>query len=212
MKRFAPVRTWIFDLDHTLYPPTDRLFAQIDVKMRDFIVRTLGVDENRANNLRAEYWRDYGTTLAGLMARHGIRPDDYLTEVHDIDLTHMQPDPVLAQRIAALPGRRIVFTNGSKPYAEKVLAARGLGGVFDAVYGVEQAGFHAKPNAEAFDAVFALDGLDPARAAMFEDEARNLAVPHARGVRTVHIAPIAAPAPHIEFHTDDLSGFLVALG
>jgi putative hydrolase of the HAD superfamily len=121
------------------------------------------------------------------------------------------PDPDLRARIADLPGRRIVYTNGSAPYAERVLAARGLAGLFDAVYGVEDAGYHPKPRREAFETVFAKGGIAPKAAAIFEDDERNLAVPHAMGLRTVHVAPDSLAAPHIHHHTDDLSGFLARL-
>jgi putative hydrolase of the HAD superfamily len=208
---FAHVTTWVFDLDNTLYPPHMRLFDQIEVKMTDWVMRALQVDRARADHLRAQYWQTYGTTLAGLMTEHGVDPGPYLTEVHDIDFTVLAPDPTLAAAIAALPGRKIVYTNGCAPYAEKVLAARGLGGLFDAVYGVEHAQFHPKPDARAFQTVFAQDGLTPARAAMFEDDSRNLAVPHALGMRTVHVAPVAQPADHIHHHTDDLGRFLTRL-
>ena len=79
---------------------------------------------------------------------------------------------------------------------------------FDAIYGIEHAGFRPKPERRAFETVFALDALDPAKAAMFEDDARNLAAPHAMGMRTVHIAPQAEPAPHIHHQHADLSEFL----
>jgi FMN phosphatase YigB (HAD superfamily) len=119
-------------------------------------------------------------------------------------------DAVLAH-IRALPGRKIVYTNGCAPYAERVIAARGLSGLFDAVYGVEHAGFLPKPEAAAFTAIFTADGLDTARAAMFEDDPRNLAAPHAMGMRTVHVAPDPHEADHIHHHTDDLTGFLARL-
>jgi len=207
---FAHVETWVFDLDNTLYPPRMRLFDQIDRRMTGFVQRELGVDHATADRLRHQYWREFGTTLAGLMHHHGIDPVPYMIEVHDIDFTVLSPDPGLRAAIAALPGRRIVYTNGSAPYAETVLEARGLGGLFAAVYGVEHADYHPKPRAEAFARVFAADGLTPARAAMFEDDPRNLEVPHALGMRTVHVAPDALPdaVPHIHHHTDDLAGFL----
>lgn len=208
---FAAVTTWVFDLDNTLYPPHMRLFDQIEVKMTDWVMAALKVDRARADHLRAHYWQTYGTTLAGLMTEHGIDPGPYLTEVHDIDLSVLSPDPALAGAIRALPGRRIVYTNGCAPYAEKVLAARGLGGLFDAVYGVEHANFHPKPAATAFKTVFAKDGLSAETAAMFEDDVRNLAVPHTLGMRTVHVAPEPEPAPHIHHHTDDLANFLSRL-
>lgn len=205
---FAHVRHWVFDLDNTLYPPAARLFDQIEVRMTDFVMAALGVDRPRADYLRSHYWQTYGTTLAGLMTEHDVDPGPYLTDVHDIDLSGLTPDPVLAARIAALPGRRIVFTNGSSPYAAQVLAARGLSEVFDAVYGVEQAGFHPKPVAAAFEAVFAQDGVQPGQGAMFEDDPRNLAVPHALGMRTVLVGPLGTEAPHIHHQTDDLTAFL----
>lgn len=209
---FAHVNVWVFDLDNTLYPPAARLFDQIEVRMTAWVQAALGVGRAEADRLRAQYWRQYGTTLAGLMAEHGVDPGPYLTEVHDIDLSVLAPDPVLAARIAALPGRRVVYTNGCAPYAARVLAARGLAGVFDAVYGVEHAGFRPKPERAAFETVFAADGIDARRAAMFEDDVRNLAAPHAMGMATVHVAPDPDPHPHIGHHTDDLSGFLAALG
>jgi putative hydrolase of the HAD superfamily len=208
---FAHVTTWVFDLDNTLYPPHMRLFDQIEVRMTDWVMRALQVDRARADHLRAHYWATYGTTLAGLMTEHGVDPGPYLTAVHDIDLSVLAPDPALSDAIAALPGRKIVYTNGCQPYAEKVIAARGLSGRFDAVYGVEHARFHPKPAVEAFATIFDLDGLDPATAAMFEDDSRNLVVPHALGMRTVHVAPAAEPAPHIQHHTDDLASFLTRL-
>ncbi len=208
---FSHVDTWVFDLDNTLYSPEIRLFDQIEVRMTQFVMDTLNVDHAEANRLRALYWHEHGTTLAGLMRVHGMAPDDYLIAVHDIDMTPLTPDAALRARIEALPGRKIIYTNGTAPYATRVAAARGLDGIFDAIYGVEHAGYSPKPDAEAFRAVFDADGLTADRAAMFEDDPRNLAVPHAMGLRTVHVAPTALAAEHIHHHTDDLSGFLAQL-
>lgn len=205
---FAFVDTWVFDLDNTLYPPSMRLFDQIEVKMTDWVMTRLDLSREHADHLRQHYWETYGTTLAGLMEEHGVEPWDYLLDVHDIDFSPLLPDPILAARLAGLPGRRIVFTNGDAVYAQKVLAARGLTGLFDAVYGVEHAGFRPKPEAAAFEAVFTRDGLEPANAAMFEDDPRNLVVPHELGMRTVHVAPERLKAAHIHHHATDLSAFL----
>lgn len=207
-KHFAHVRTWVFDLDNTLYPPQVRLFDQIEALMRTYMARELGVDHPTADRLRAEYWATYGTTLAGLMAEHKVDPDHFLHEVHQIDFGVLPADPTLAARIDALPGRKIVYTNGARPYALNVLAARGLTGLFDEIYGIEHAGYRPKPERAAFEAVFGRDQLDPETAAMFEDDPRNLAVPHAMGMQTVHVAPAPDPADHIHHHTDDLGAFL----
>lgn len=204
---FAHVRTWVFDLDNTLYDPACRLFDQIEARMRTYVATALSVDMAEADRLRDHYWRQYGTTLAGLMAEHDLDPEPFMIDVHDIDFNHMEPDPQLARAITSLPGRRIVYTNGSRPYAFQVLEARGLTHCFDEVYGVEHAGYIPKPEQAAFEAVFALDGLSPTSAAMFEDDARNLAAPHAMGMRTVLVGPHQA-ADHIHHHTDDLTAFL----
>ena len=208
---FDLVDSWVFDLDNTLYPPQARLFDQIEVKMTQYVMETLRVDRPEADRLRQKYWAEHGTTLAGLMREHDIDPDPYLVAVHAISLDHLEPDTDLNSRIRALPGRKIVYTNGSAPYAERVIARRGLSGAFDAVYGVEHAGFLPKPQQQAFDRIFARDGVVPQRAAMFEDDARNLQAPYVMGMRTVHVAPEAEDHDHIHHHTDDLTGFLARL-
>ena len=208
---FSHVQTWVFDLDNTLYPPSVRLFDQIEARMTAYVMDALNVSRTEADRLRVHYWHTHGTTLAGLMREHDIDPLPFLEDVHDISFDQLTPDLRLRDRIHRLPGRKIVYTNGCAPYAERVLAARGLTGMFDAVYGVEHADFQPKPDRAAFDRVFGRDGLQPDSAAMFEDEARNLAVPHALGMRTVHVAPARGDGDHIIHHTDDLSHFLSCL-
>ena len=210
-KLFSKIDTWVFDLDQTLYPVEMGLFDQIEIKMTNFIVRTLKVSQSEANDLRAKYWGKYGTTLAGLMKHHAVEPEPYLREVHDISFASLEADPRLRDRIANLPGRKIVYTNGSKPYAEKVLQARGLNALFDDIFGIEHADYAPKPNIEAYRIVFRKAGLVPEKSAMFEDDCRNLKVPHSLGMRTVHVAPTSSPAPHIMHHTDDISAFLAKL-
>ena len=208
---FSHVDTWVFDLDNTLYPPAARLFDQIEVRMTRWVASELNVSESEANVIRRDYWARYGTTLAGLMREHGVAPEGYLVDVHEISLDHLTPDPVLARAIGALPGRRIVYTNGTEPYARRVLAARGLEPHFHAVYGVEHAGFLPKPERAAFLAIIERDGFAPSRAAMFEDDPRNLEEPMALGMKTVLVADDPVEAPHIHHHAPDLAAFLTAL-
>ena len=208
---FSHVTTWVFDLDNTLYPPTMGLFAQIERRMTDWVMQNLHLDRAAADHLRATYWQTCGTTLSGLMRDHGVDPVPYLAYVHDLDFSVLSPDPALAAQLRALPGRRIVYTNADRAYAYRVLEARGLTGLFDAVYGVEEAGFLPKPEAAAFQTIFALDNLAPDRAAMFEDDPKNLRAPHALGMRTVHVAPEPDLADHIHHHTADLTDFLARL-
>jgi len=208
---FKHVQHWVFDLDNTLYPASVRLFDQIEVRMTKFVMDAVGVGKDEADALRVKYWKTYGTTLAGLMREHDVDPTPYLYDVHDIDFSVLPEDPSLASLISQLPGRKIVYTNGSAPYAENVLKARKLDGIFDAVYGVEHADYNPKPERSAFERVFGRDGVDTKAAAMFEDDPRNLAAPHAMGMQTVHVADDKFEAPHIHHHTTNLPEFLARL-
>ncbi len=208
---FSHVTTWVFDLDNTLYPPSVRLFDQIETRMTAYVMNALGVSRSDADHMRAHYWQQYGTTLAGLMREHDIDPDPYLIDVHDISFAELEPDHQLATNIRNLPGRCIVYTNGTAPYAEKVLEGRKLTGLFDAIYGIEHANYLPKPENAAFEIIFTKDGLHTQTAAMFEDDARNLRAPHEMGMQTVHVSPTEQAASHIHHHTSDLTDFLSRL-
>lgn len=207
---FSHVNHWVFDLDNTLYPPEVRLFDQIEKLMAAYVMRELKVDEETAHKLRRAYWTDHGTTLAGLIHHHQIDPETYLAEVHEIDLGQLTPDLRLRRAIEALPGRKIVYTNGSRRHAQRVTRARGLEGAFDAIFGIEDAGYVPKPHRTAFDKIFGIGGVDPAQAAMFEDDPRNLEIPHAMGMKTVLVGPGKKPG-HVTHQTNDLAGFLSQL-
>lgn len=207
-EHFSHVDAWVFDLDNTLYDPSVRLFDQIEEKMRHYICRLLSVDLAEADALRARYWREHGTTLAGLMAHHDVDPMDFLHDVHALDFSGLTSDPDLASQISTLPGRKIVFTNGDSAYAKNVLTARGLDDVFEAVYGIEHANFTPKPQSAAFARVFDRASIDPTVAAMFEDDVRNLEVPATLGMKTVLVHTEAPEHDHIDFRASDLTHFL----
>ena len=207
--QFQHVTDWVFDLDHTLYPPENRLFDQIETKMNDYIVNLLGIDTASADALRNRYWTTYGTTLAGLMKEHGIDPLPFLWEVHQIDFSAIAPNPELGAAIDALPGRKIVYTNGTILYANEVLNALKIRYAFNAIYGVESAGYRPKPQRHAFETVFGRDQTKTNSGAMFEDDVRNLAVPKQLGMRTVLVSRSdESSAAHVDFVTANLSAFL----
>ncbi len=207
---FSHVNHWIFDLDNTLYPPEAALFDQIEVKMTEYVMRELKVDQDRAAYLREHYWQTYGTTLSGMMREHDVDPMPYLTEVHEIDLDHLTQDLQLRSHIQNLPGRKIVYTNGSRFHADRVLEARGLAGIFNAVYGIEHSGFYPKPSRAAYQVIVDTNQIDTSCAAMFEDDPRNLEIPYDMGMKTVLVG---APAPHDYIHhqTEDLTAFLAQI-
>ncbi len=204
------IDTWIFDLDDTLYPPEAGLLAEINRRMTAFIVRELGIPLAEATEIRARYWTEHGITLAGLIAEHGVDADHFLADTHDIDLSGIVPDAALATAISALPGRRIVHTNGSRSHAARVLAATGLDGHFEDVIAIEDKGLIPKPRPEAYQIVLARTGIDPSSALMIEDTHRNLVEPQRLGMTTVWLAhdPVVTTPDHVDHRIIGLADFL----
>jgi len=207
---FSHIEHWVFDLDETLYSPELRLFDQIKELMTEFVQEYLNISAQQANELRLHYWNTYGTTLAGLMAEHDMKPEPFMTHVHEISLDHVAPDFELSKFIKGLNGEAIVYTNGSETHARRVSKARGLSDCFVNFYGVEHANYVPKPRKEAFESVFALAGVDPTKAVMVEDDPRNLVEPHNMGMTTVLVGS-GIDAPYVDFQTEDLTQFLGTL-
>jgi len=212
----SPDRVWIFDLDNTLYPRALHLFEQIDRRMTAFIAAELRVDAAEADRLRRLYWEEYGATLIGMVKRHGTDPGRFLDACHRIDYSSVTPCARLARAIAALPGRRVIHTNGPRAHAVRVLAARGLAELFPDIVAIEDMGYRGKPTAEAFGVMLDRTGLQPERAVMVEDTPANLAEPHRLGMVTVLVEcptrPTHRKAPHIHHRTLDLAAFLEGYG
>jgi putative hydrolase of the HAD superfamily len=218
---FEHVETWVFDLDNTLYPHHLNLWQQVDERIRDYIMRFLQVSREEAFRLQKDYYRRFGTSMRGLMTLHGMAPDDFLDFVHQIDHSPLEPNPALGFAIEALPGRKLVLTNGTRRHAEEVLSRLALDRHFDDVFDIVAAELEPKPSAQTYDRFLKAHRVDATAAAMFEDLARNLVIPHALGMRTVLVVPEHSRevfreewelegrhAPHVDHVTDDLVGFL----
>ena len=89
MKR---IKSWVFDLDNTLYPHHVNLFSQVDQKMGRFIQEMFDISYDEAKLKQKHFFMKYGTTLRGLMTEHGIEPHEYLNFVHNIDFSVLKVD------------------------------------------------------------------------------------------------------------------------
>lgn len=221
---FERTRAWLFDLDNTLYPADCNLFAQVDHRMGEFIERYLGIPYTHARYLQKDYYRRYGTTLAGLMIEHKMEPTAFLEYVHDIDLSPVPEHPELAAAIAALPGRKLIFTAGSRRHAENVAGKLGVLHLFEDICDIVTTGFIPKEQHEAYDRMIGAHGVTPTEAAMFEDMPHNLVAAHDLGMTTVlvhsnymdhpaqaRIRTWTHPPVHVHHMTEDLAGFLRSL-
>jgi len=221
---FTHVETWVFDLDNTLYPHHLNLWQQVDERIRAFVADFLKVPHDEAFRMQKDYYRRYGTTLRGLMIEHGIDPDAYLDFVHRIDHSPLEPNPALGAALERLPGRKLVLTNGTRQHADAVMRRLAIERHFDDVFDISAAELDPKPLPQAYQRFLARHGVEPKSAAMFEDLARNLEIPHALGMTTVLVVPQGQrelfreawelegrDAAHVDHVTDDLAAFLARI-
>jgi putative hydrolase of the HAD superfamily len=207
--------TWVFDLDNTLYPATSSLFPQIDLRMRAFIAELLGLNEAEAHALQKRYYREFGTTLRGLMLVHGLEPERFLDYVHDIDRSVLMPEPELDRALSLLGGRKLIFTNGTESHAVKVLDRLNLSRHFEGIFDIHASNYIPKPDPETYQRLLTRHGVRAQSAAMFEDIARNLKPAFDLGMTTVWVR---AHEPefghdtedaHVHYTTEDLADWLL---
>ena len=217
------IQNWIFDLDNTLYRADVAFFSQIDRKMTAFISRYLGLSPEEARKVQKDYLAEYGTSLSGLMAVHNMDPAEFLDFVHDVNLSMLKPDPKLRTLIQALPGRKFIFTNGSKKHAKNVAGHLNLFDLFEGSFGIEDGNYIPKPKVSPYIKFCERFNIDPHKAIFFEDGLRNLEVPKDMGMVTVlvssdadwsHEPEITRPAgqttgaEYVDFITNDLPQWL----
>ncbi|MBV8185796.1 MAG: pyrimidine 5'-nucleotidase [Alphaproteobacteria bacterium] len=206
---------WLFDLDNTLYPARCNLFAQIDVRIGRYIADLLKVDPEEARRVQKEYWREHGTSMRGMMTLHGVDPKQYLDYVHDIDYSPVEASPALDAALKKLPGRKIIFTAGDVPHAERVMERLGVAHHFEAIFDIVAGDYWPKPHKQIYEKLVLKHAVDPMRACMADDIAINLKPASEMGMRTVwvrHEESVKRAADldldHIHHQTEDLAEWL----
>lgn len=214
---FAHVEAWVFDLDNTLYPARHSLFAQVDVRMGEYLSRLLALEVDAARAVQKSLFRRHGSTLRGLMSEYGIEPDGFLEYVHDVDFTVLPRDERLDRALSRLAGRKLVFTSASLDYAEKALERIGVAHHFEAVFDITAADYLPKPHPPTYERFLDRHAVDPRAAVMFEDIARHLEPAAALGMTTVWVpglsewSHVGSDGDFIHHVADDLSAFLLEL-
>ncbi len=210
---FAHINSWVFDLDNTLYRADNAFFTQIVDNITKYISRYLALHPTDALILQKQYLAQYGTSLSGMMAVHGMDPADFLDYVHDVDMSFLKPDPLLYKKLEALPGKKYIFTNGSRGHAKNIGKHLGVYGLFDGVFAIEDMDYTPKPKRLAYEKFVTQYNIEPSHAFMAEDTALNLQVPKAMGMTTLLVGKEPngqepnGRANYVDHHSKDLLSF-----
>jgi putative hydrolase of the HAD superfamily len=222
---FSHVETWVFDLDNTLYPPDSALWPQIDERITAYIMDLYGLDGLSSRALQKHFYHHHGTTLKALIDQGHADPEHFMDFVHDIDRSSIVHNHSLSEALGRLPGRKLILTNGSQKHAENTAKALGILQHFEGIFDIKAAGYIPKPDPAAYQIFFDKHGVDPSRAAMFEDLVKNLKAPHDVGMKTVLIVAKSGAndlrddcerrqdtPDFVEYVTDDIARFLMSAG
>jgi putative hydrolase of the HAD superfamily len=182
----VPLRFALIDLDETLYPAQAGLMAEIGRRINQYLGERCGFGDSEIAELRDRYYRQYGTTLRGLMLHHHVDADDYLAYVHDVPLErYIGPNPELQAALAGLPLTKVIFTNASEAHARRVLSLLGVERYFSAIIGIEAIQYLNKPDPQAYRKALEILGAEPEECLLLDDIERNLAPAREMGMVTV---------------------------
>ena len=208
------IDNWIFDLDNTLYPEDTNLFARVSKRMTLFIQKEFNLKEEQARDLQRKMFKQYGTTMRGLMTEYDMDPEIFLHFVHDIDVSDMQVDMELKDLLGKLPGRRFIYTNGSVAHAKNITNQLGIKNLFEDVFDIVASNFLPKPAPQPYDDMVIKFSADPRRSVMIEDMAKNLRPAADLGMTTVWLrhnkdwSSEDSEGDHIHYAIDDLKLWL----
>lgn len=199
-------RCLFFDLDETLYPPTNGLWNAISERMAEYMVRRLGIDPDEVHQLRRSYFETYGTTLRGLQIHRQVDSLDFLNFVHDIPLDIvLKPDPRLRPLLQSLPHPKWICTNADSNHARRVLQFLDVADCFEGIIDILESGYTPKPAVEFYQRALELSGgCKPCECVLLDDLPRNLAPAHEMGFTTILVRPESNGHPAASYTVPDL--------
>jgi len=210
------INTWIFDLDNTLYSADSGIFQQVHTLMGEFVSNYLKIEIKEAKELQKKYYKQYGTTLRGMMDYHNVDPDYFLTEVHRLDYSIIGPNKILNKELEKLEGRKIIYTNANRKHTNDVLEKLELTHMFKEIFDIKDANYIPKPEIHPYKKIISKFSIDPSSAIMFDDIAKNLVPAKNVGFTSVWIDAgyenfsddVARSKKFLDYETKDISKFL----
>ncbi|MCD7462347.1 hypothetical protein HAX54_048305 [Datura stramonium] len=207
----------LFDMDDTLYPLSSGVNLACRKNIEEYMLHHLNIDETEVPKMCLELYREYGTTMAGLKELgYEFDNDEFHEFVHGrLPYEVLKPDPLLRNLLLSMPQRKIIFTNGDKAHAIRVLSRLGLGDCFEGIICFETLNppledtdtdtdeaasnrILCKPSLKAMEAAIRIANLDPNKTIFFDDSARNIASGKQAGLHTVIVgrSTLVAGADH----------------
>ncbi len=174
------------DVDDTLYQKGTGPFPLVNRRIDNYVMNWCKVDLERAGILRKRYIEKYGSTLGGLMKHHGVDPDDYLRDVHDVPVEDLlRPDKKLRDTLRKIPYELIVFSNGSAEYVNRVLDALGISDLFSDRFTIEYMDYIPKPRPYPYCKIMELYGKSPEMCVVVDDRPSNVCTAVDMGMEAV---------------------------
>jgi len=203
----------LFDLDNTLYPREKGVFERINERINDFVREFTACEGGEVDVLRRRYKERYGTTLGGLMRHNAVDPDRYLEYVHDIPVEEiLAPDEALTEFLGSIDLPMLVFTNGSRSHARRVLDSLGAASCFEGICDLTDSDYLGKPHRRAFERAAGLLGIGLEKAIFVDDLAVNVRAGKELCSFSVHVGPGEDGVG--DLHVDkvsDLAAFFAAM-
>ena len=210
------IENWIFDLDNTLYSADSGIFQQVSDLMGKFVSKQLNISLVEAKKIQNKYYKKHGTTLRGLMDNHGVDPDTFLKEVHNLDYSIVSPNKKLNNELFKLKGRKIIYSNANKEHVDQILQRLDLTDTFDEIFDIKSANYIPKPEIKPYREIVKKFKINPKETIMFDDIAKNLVPAKILGFTSVWIDigeenisdNIENSKNYLDFKTKNLTLFL----
>ncbi len=176
----------LMDVDYTLYPRGTGPFNHVNKRIDEYIMQALNIGIEETRELRKSYFGRYGSTLGGMMENHATDPHEFCAYVHDVPVEELLgEDARLRETLSEITFPIIAFSNASKEYVIRILAALGVSDLFKGLFTIEDMGFIPKPRTEPYDRITESLGRNSSDFICIDDRADNIDTAITKGMQGI---------------------------
>ena len=179
---------WIFDLDNTLYSPDCGMFDYLNNRINFYMIDKLNINYGDVNNLRRRYFKEYGSTMMGLIKHHNIDADEFLENIHGIDITNfLKRENDFVNFFKEIPGTKIIITNSPLFYAKNVIKVLGLESAIESIYDIKFMDYIGKPHLVSINKILSKINIDKNNTFFIDDTIENIISAKYLGFKTLYV-------------------------